>query len=194
MIPNCLDQGVGCLPWSPLARGFLCGNRKLMDKELIAAADAKNKENKEKAAAVGSGSGGATPKSAAAAVTTELAPVSPTSYSHIAAGGDSKDSKTVATTRTASDPMALNYYYGDIDFKITERCMEIGKKRGGKPAAQIALAWILSKPGVTAPIIGATKISHLEDAVAALDIKLDENEIKYLEELYQPKKVLGNLS
>ena len=72
-----------------------------------------------------------------------------------------------------------------------ERLAEVAKEHG-RPDAQVALAWMLSKPGLTAPIIGATKLHHLEDAVAALEISLSADEIKRLEELYQPHPVLGH--
>lgn len=133
MIPLCRDQGLGITPWSPLARGFLAGNRDKSD----------------------------------------------------------LDKKKAATARAESDDLAQGYYYHATDFKVAERCEKIGKKHGVK-AIQIALAWILSKPGITAPIIGASKAHHLPDAIAALDVKLTESDIKALEELYQPHNVLGH--
>lgn len=129
MIPQCLDQGVGLIPWSPLARGFLAGNR--------------TRDHK----------------------------------------GD--------TTRSTTDPFADSLYYRDSDFQIVERVVELANKRGVKPT-QIALAWMLNKPEVSAPIIGASKPHHLPEALGALDIKLSADEIKYLEELYQPHPVLGH--
>ena len=105
MIPLCLDEGIGLIPWSPLARGFLAGNRRRQDK------------------------------------------------------GE--------TTRARSDDFAHRLYYGDDDFHVVERVAEIATKRG-VPNAQVALAWLLQKPGVTAPIVGATKPNHLADALAAL--------------------------
>jgi aryl-alcohol dehydrogenase-like predicted oxidoreductase len=81
-------------------------------------------------------------------------------------------------------------YYEESDFAIVDRVTELAK-RHDVPNAQIALAWMLHKPGITSPIIGATKKHHIPDAMAALDLKLDESEIKYLEELYQPHPVLG---
>lgn len=129
MNPFCVDQGVGLIPWSPLARGFLAGNR-------------------------------------------------------------TRD-KSGETTRSQNDPFAYELYYRDEDFKIAERVAELGKRRGVKPM-QIALAWILHKPGVAAPIIGATKMHHLDEAIAALDVKLSPDEIKFLEELYQPHPILGH--
>jgi aryl-alcohol dehydrogenase (NADP+) len=129
MIPLCADQGVGIIPWSPLARGFLAGNR--------------------------------TP------------------------------SKEGETTRSKSDDFAHSMYYRDDDFAIVDRLTEVAKDRGC-PNAQIALAWMLSKPYITSPIIGATKMKHLEEAVAALEIALSEGEITRLEEPYQPHPVLGH--
>lgn len=129
MNPQCLDMGVGLIPWSPLARGFLAGNR-TRDKS-----------------------------------------------------GD--------TARSKSDGFAHGMYYQDIDFDIVDRAKELGEKHG-KSAAQISLAWMLHKSGVTAPIIGATKIKHLDEAIAAVDINLSDDEVAYLEELYQPKPILGH--
>lgn len=129
MNPFCVDQGVGLIPWSPLARGFLAGNRK--------------REG----------------------------------------GGD--------TPRSKNDPMADNYYYADTDFTIVDRCKEIGERLGKSPA-QIALAWMLHKPGITSPIIGATKLRHLEEAIDAVHIALTAEDIAYLEEPYQPKPILGH--
>ena len=131
MNPLCIDQGVGLIPWSPLARGFLAGNR--------------TKEN------------------------------------------------WGVTTRAKSDDFAHDMYYEDSDFDVVARVTEIAKKRG-LPNAQVALAWLLHQPGVTAPIVGATKMQHLEDAAAAVDLKLGDDELKSLAEPYKPHPVLGNLS
>ena len=125
----CVEEGVGLIPWSPLARGFLAGNR-----------------TKDK-------------------------------------GGETK--------RAHSDEYAHQMYYQESDFAIVDRAVELAEKRGCTPA-QIALAWMLHKPGVVAPIIGATKMPHLEQAVAALEIELDQDEMDYLEEFYQPHPVLGH--
>jgi aryl-alcohol dehydrogenase (NADP+) len=130
MIPLCLDQKVGCIPWSPLARGFLSGSRKR---------------------------------------------------------GDGKSE----TTRAKSDDFAHNMYYRESDFTVVDRVTEIAAQRGVKPA-QVALAWILSKPAVSAPIIGASKLYQLEDALAAVSLKLTPEEIKSLEEPYEPHPVLGH--
>ncbi len=138
MIPLCLDQGIGCIPWSPLARGFLAGTRKRGDR-------------------------------------------------------DSQQDKVFggATARARTDDFGHRMYYRDTDFDIVDRVVEIANERHAKPA-QVALAWILTKPGVSAPIIGASKPDHLEDALAALQLKLSEDEIKRLEELYEPHPVLGH--
>ncbi len=129
MIPLCIDQGVGLIPWSPLARGFLAGNR--------------NPEG----------------------------------------GGE--------TSRAKSDQYANEMYFRENDFIVIERVQEIAKKHGVSNA-QIALAWMLSKSHITAPIIGASKMKHLEEAIAALDIILSEDEISSLEEAYQPHPILGH--
>ncbi len=129
MIPLCIEQGVGLIPWSPLARGFLAGNRKRDG------------------------------------------------------GGE--------TARAQSDQFADQMYFRQSDFSIVERVEEIAKKRG-VTNAQIALAWMLSKPHITAPIIGASKMAHLEEAIAALDIVLSEDEVSSLEEAYQPHPILGH--
>jgi len=129
VIPLSLDQGIGIIPWSPLARGFLAGNR--------------SKEG----------------------------------YGE--------------TLRAKTDEFAHNLYYQESDFQVVDRVVELAQKRVVKPA-QIALAWLLHKPGVTAPIIGASKIEHLKDAVEAVDLLLSEEEIKLLEEPYQPHPILGH--
>lgn len=129
MIPLCKDQGIGIIPWSPLARGFLCGNR--------------NREDRGE------------------------------------------------TLRSKTDGFAHEMYYRDSDFIIVDRVTEIAKKRGVSNA-QIALAWMLAKPEITAPIIGASKPHHLDDALAALDIHLDQEELKALEEPYEPHPILGH--
>lgn len=129
MNPLCVDMGVGLIPWSPLARGFVAGNR-------------------------------------------------------------TRD-KAGNTARSKTDGFAHEMYYQDIDFDIVDRCKEIAEKYG-KSSAQIALAWLLHKDGMTAPIIGATKITHLNEAMDAVDITLSDEDVAYLEELYQPKPILGH--
>jgi len=129
MIPLCRDQGIGLIPWSPLARGFLAGNR---DK---------------------------------------------------ATKGE--------TTRAKSDDFAHKLYYQDGDFAVVDRVSELARKRGVNNA-RIALAWLMHQPGVTAPIIGASKMAHLDDAIAALEVKLDGDELQLLAEPYRPHPVLGH--
>jgi aryl-alcohol dehydrogenase (NADP+) len=130
MIPLCLDQQIGCIPWSPLARGFLTGTRKRND-------------------------------------------------------GKSE------TVRAKTDDFAHGLYYKDSDFTVVDRVIEIAEQRHAKPA-QVVLAWILSKPAVSAPIIGASKLYQLEDALSALSLTLTPDEIKRLEEPYEPHPVLGH--
>ena len=129
MMPLCRAEGIGVLPWSPLARGFLSGNRSLQE------------------------------------------------------WGD--------TARAKSDDFAHKMYYQESDFTVVERVIELAKKRGVTPS-QVALAWLLHQPGVTAPIIGASKMRHLEEDAAALEIDLSGDELAALEEPYQPHPVLGH--
>jgi aryl-alcohol dehydrogenase (NADP+) len=129
MIPLCIDQGIGLIPWSPLARGFFAGDRKR---------------------------GG---------------------------GGE--------TVRANTDPFGNSLYFRDEDFTVAEGVAAVAKERG-VTGSQIALAWILSKPYVVSPIIGATKMDHLEQAIAALELKLSDEEVKKLEESYKPHPVLGH--
>ena len=135
MLPLCRAEGIGVIPWSPLARGFLAGNR-----DRPAASD--------------------TPK-----------------------GGE--------TLRARTDDYAHGLYYAESDFQVVDRVVALARRRE-VTAAQIALAWILRRPGVTAPIVGVTKMEHLEDAIAAVDIALDENECVHLEKPYAPHPVLGH--
>ena len=127
MIPLCLDQGVGVIPWSPLARGLLAGGRER--------------------------------------------------------GGER------TTVRAGSDRVAE--MYEDSDFDVVDVVREVAGERG-LPPAQIALAWLLGKPAVTAPIVGATKLRHLEDAIAATDVTLSEEEVARLEAPYRPHPILGH--
>jgi aryl-alcohol dehydrogenase-like predicted oxidoreductase len=128
MIPLCIDQGIGVIPWSPLARGVLAGNR--------------------------------------------------------TRGGEKH------TTRSSTDPFA-DYLYNEGDFDVVDRVAEVARERGVSPA-QVALAWLLHRPGVTAPIVGATKPGHLEDALAAEQLALSAEEMGRLEERYVPHPVLGH--
>jgi aryl-alcohol dehydrogenase-like predicted oxidoreductase len=129
MLPLCRDEGVAIIPWSPLARGFLAGNRARVDR------------------------------------------------------GE--------TVRAKTDEFAHKMYYAESDFTVAQRAAELAARRGVKPA-QIALAWLLSRPGLTAPIIGASKPQHLEDAVAALALSLDPEDVAWLEAPYEPHRVLGH--
>jgi 1-deoxyxylulose-5-phosphate synthase len=129
MMPLCLEEGIGAIPWSPLARGFLAGNRTREDR------------------------------------------------------GD--------TIRAKTDDFSHRLYYSESDFAVAERVSALAAARGVKPT-QIALAWLLAQPGVTAPIVGASKLAHLDDAIGAIAVKLDPDERRSLEELYQPHPVLGH--
>jgi aryl-alcohol dehydrogenase-like predicted oxidoreductase len=128
MIPLCIDQGIGVIPWSPLARGLLAGSR--------------------------------------------------------GRGGDRH------TVRAGSDPYAEELY-DDADFDVVDAVIAVADERGLAPA-QIALAWLLGKAAVSAPIVGATKPQHLEDAIASIDVTLSEAEVKRLEAPYRPHPILGH--
>jgi len=130
MLPLCREEGIAVIPWSPLARGFLSGNRR-------------------------------------------------------------RGERTADTVRSTTDQYSRELYYSDVDFTIAGRVVELARARGARPA-QIALAWLLAQPGVTAPIVGASKLSHLDDASGALEIRLGTEELACLEEPYQPLKVLGH--
>jgi aryl-alcohol dehydrogenase-like predicted oxidoreductase len=129
MIPQCVDQGVGVIPWSPLARGFLTGTR--------------THEGERR------------------------------------------------TTRSRSDRLIDDLYGAPEDWSVLDRLVEVAGGRG-VPPAQVALAWLLHKPGVTAPIVGATKLGHIEDAIAAAELALSSEEIERLEEPYIAHQVLGH--
>jgi len=105
--------------------------------------------------------------------------------------GTRKRGSQDSTPREQADQYARDLYYQETDYQIADRVVELAGKKGVKPA-QIALAWLLHQKGVTAPIIGATKMAHLEEAVGALEVKLDAGEKKFLEELYTPHRVLGH--
>jgi aryl-alcohol dehydrogenase-like predicted oxidoreductase len=130
MLPLCRAEGIGVIPYSPMARGFLAGDRK--------------KEG----------------------------------------GGD--------TSRAKSDNLARKFYFADTDFAIADRVGELATRRGVS-RMQVALAWVLSRPGVTAPIVGASKLPHLDQAIDALDVTLTSEECVFLEERYQPHPVVGPL-
>jgi 1-deoxyxylulose-5-phosphate synthase len=129
MFPLCADQGVAVLPYSPLARGVLAGNR--------------------------------------------------------TRGGERR------TTRAGDDPLSDERYSSPADFDVTDRLAEVAAARG-VPPAQVALAWVLHNPGVTAPIIGATRTGHIADALAATQLTLTDEEVRRLEEPYRPHPVLAH--
>ena len=129
MIPQCIDQGVGLLPWSPLARGLLAGNRTREGERL--------------------------------------------------------------TTRAKTDRFADSLYTPEVDLAVVDRVVEVAGERG-VPPARVALAWLLHKPGVSAPIVGATKLQHVDDALAAEQLELSADEIARLEEPYVPHDVSGH--
>jgi len=130
MMPLCRAEGIGMIPYSPMARGFLAGDRRKQG------------------------------------------------------GGE--------TTRANSDTLAAKFYFADADFAIADRVGELAARRGVS-RMQIALAWVLSRPGVTAPVVGASKLPHLDEAIDALGVTLTAEECGYLEELYQPHAVVGPL-
>ncbi|MFC4453130.1 aldo/keto reductase [Deinococcus sonorensis] len=127
MLPLCREDGVGVIPWSPLARGFLAGNRR-QD------------------------------------------------------GGQ--------TTRGKSDGFSQSMYRTESDYAVQQRVADVAGRLGVTPA-QVATAWLLAQPGVSAPIIGASKMSHLDDAVAALEVQLSPEDLQSLQEPYKPHPVLG---
>ncbi len=129
MLPLCRAEGIGVIPWSPLARGFLAGGR------------AQPKEGN--------------------------------------------------TERSRTDEFSPRLYFRDADFKVVDVVSELAKARG-LTNMQVALAWVLRNPAITSPIIGASKLGHLEEAVSALDVKLSDDEAKMLEKPYQPKPVLDH--
>ncbi|MEU8823966.1 aldo/keto reductase [Streptomyces sp. NPDC048636] len=128
MNPLCAHQGVGVIPWSPLARGLLAGNR---DRD-----------------------------------------------------------RSGPTTRARNDAL-VEKWYADAEFAIVDATREVAAERGVAPA-QIALAWLLGRSAVTAPVVGATKTAHLDDAVAAVELELDESEVARLEEPYRPRPIMGH--
>jgi aryl-alcohol dehydrogenase (NADP+) len=131
MIPMCLEEGIGVIPWSPLARGFLAGNR--------------------------------------------------------ARGAGRTDG---LTPRSRGDVFAHDLYYSPSDFDIAERVVEVARRRG-VPPVQVALGWLLQQPGVTAPIVGTSRLEQLDQLAGALSVTLSDAECDFLEELYVPHPVLG---
>jgi len=130
MIPLCIEEGVGLIPWSPLARGFLAGNR--------------------------------------------------------------KKNQTEPTARAKTDDFAKNMYFRDYDFEVLDAVEKVAKNRGVTPA-QVACAWILQAPGVSAPIVGATKLNQLTELFKATEIKLSAEEIASMEKPYRPHPILGHV-
>ncbi|MCU0497157.1 MAG: aldo/keto reductase [Anaerolineae bacterium] len=130
MIPMCIDMGVGVIPWSPLARGFLAGNR-------------------------------------------------------------TREQQQDETARAKTDRFAHDMYYTDADFNVVDQLKAVAAELGLKPA-QLALAWMLNKPGVTAPIMGASKLYQLEEAISIAEVPLALEVIERLEAPYQPKRILGH--
>jgi aryl-alcohol dehydrogenase-like predicted oxidoreductase len=116
-----------------------------------------------------------------------------TPYSPLASGRLTRDWDSEKTLRSETDQIAKNKYdsTAETDRKVVERVAEIAEKRG-VARTHIALAWLLQKEPVTAPIIGATKISHLEDAIGALSVTLTQEEVAYLEEPYVPHRIVGH--
>ena len=129
MLPLCRSEGVGVIPWSPLARGFLAGGR-----------------------------------------------------------GAPREGNT---ERARTDEFSARLYFRDPDFEVVKALDQVAKERKVSNM-QVALAWVLRNPAVTAPIVGTTKTHHLEDAVGALSVKLSDDEVKTLEAAYQPKPVLDH--
>ncbi|MEO8927655.1 MAG: aldo/keto reductase [Caulobacteraceae bacterium] len=130
MLPLCADQGIGVIPWSPLARGFLAGGR--------------------------------------------------------AKPGEGE------TRRARSDEFSPRLYYREPDHAVVDAVETVAKARGVSNM-QVALAWVLKNPAITAPIVGTSKAGHLDDALAALTLKLTDDEVAALEKPYQPKPVLDHL-
>jgi aryl-alcohol dehydrogenase-like predicted oxidoreductase len=129
VIPLCIDQGLGILPWSPIARGLLAGNRK-------------------------------------------------------------RDGQTL-TKRAEVDPMARSLYGSEADYDVAEACERVASRRG-IPPAQVACAWLLQAPGVTAPVVGATRLEHLKELIGSVDVTLSREEVDELERPYQPHRILGH--
>ena len=125
MLPLCRANGIGLIPFSPMARGFLSADRRR---------------------------------------------------------GDAK------TARTRTDDYTTKLYYRDGDFAVLEAVKTVAERHGVTPS-QIALAWTVSRPGITAPIFGATEIAHVDEAAAALSIALSADDAKLIEAAYQPRAI-----
>lgn len=135
MIPLCRDQGVAIIPWSPLARGFLAGNRKPEDRDASA--------------------------------------------------------NVSATSRAKTDDLAQRYYYNEADFAVVDAVTRVAQRKGVSNA-QVAYAWLLHK-GVTAPIVGASKLPQLEDAIASIRVTLTTEDMAELEAPYRPHAISGHV-
>jgi aryl-alcohol dehydrogenase (NADP+) len=120
-----------------------------------------------------------------------LIPWSPMARGFLARSAEKQQQQE--TTRRQTDGLANEWYVLEQDRRIRERVLELAQSHGVKPA-QIALAWLLGQPGITAPIIGATKEGHIRDAAGALELRLSEEELQYLREPYGPRQVIGRLS
>jgi aryl-alcohol dehydrogenase (NADP+) len=129
MLPQCRAEGIGVIPWSPLARGFLAGNRKRGARD--------------------------------------------------------------ATRREQYDEFGHGLYYAESDYEIADRVVELAQRRGVLPI-QIALSWVASQPGVTAPIVGASRLEQLDQLIDGLAVQLSAEERRFLEERYVPHPVLGH--
>jgi aryl-alcohol dehydrogenase-like predicted oxidoreductase len=129
MLPLCRDRGIAVIPWSPLARGFLAGNRKRGSKD--------------------------------------------------------------ATRREQYDDFGHGLYYAETDYDIADRCAQVAREKGVLPI-QVALAWVVSRPGVTAPIIGASRLEQLDQLIDGMSLQLTDADCTFLEEKYVPHPVLGH--
>jgi aryl-alcohol dehydrogenase (NADP+) len=129
MLPLCRAEGIGVIPWSPLARGFLAGNRRRGSKD--------------------------------------------------------------ATPREQYDAFGHTLYYAETDYDIADRVVQVAREKGVLPI-QVALAWVVQQPGISAPIIGASKLEQLDQLIEGLSITLTPDESRFLEEKYQPHPVLGH--
>jgi aryl-alcohol dehydrogenase-like predicted oxidoreductase len=105
--------------------------------------------------------------------------------------GNRNRSGELNTARSGSDPLSDEQYNTAADFDVVDRVAEVAAERQ-VPPARIALAWLLHKPAVTAPIMGATKLEHIEDALAAADLAVSDDEMNRLEEPYVPHRILGH--
>jgi aryl-alcohol dehydrogenase (NADP+) len=129
MLPLCRAEGIGVIPWSPLARGFLAGNRKRGAKD--------------------------------------------------------------ATKREQYDEFGHGLYYAEDDYDIADRVVQVAREKNVLPI-QVALAWVTQQPGITAPIVGASRLEQLDQLIEGLSVTLTEDDRRFLEENYAPHPVLGH--